>query len=873
MKRTILGIIAMLLTMQLFGLPVDVDLDSTSWTGGLMREWHEINRDVSIPSQLATIQSSAMSHYWQNMLNSAQSMQDYYQTGVDLTEADSSGYVSAGGYSFTDGDFYKWIEGACYAMAQNPNTVFYNNMDNVIDDIAYYLSLSQIPNGTTAGYLDFQQMINNPHDAVINGLGSTSNQDGYKSDFAGTVYSLGHLFASAAIHYKATGKTNLLDVAVAAADYLYNFYNDGTSGRKDGYYDHTIFMGLTELYKATGNVNYINLSYDIISNKQHRPTMIDLCNIQAHYPIREQQEVIGHAQRSNYLWAGLADAIKYTSTDQAIVDTLYTMYNDATAKKMYITGGTGSIGAAYPNALPDNTSPIADYYGVYGIIKEAYGAAYYLPNEWAYAETCANVGMALWAYRMFKITGDAKYIDTVELQLFNAAQAGISRDGNKYQYTNVLYRPSTFKIVPRQTPWGYMGMRTTTSGVANDYQDCQCCPPNIIRFNAMSQNLAYSVDDQTKTLYVNLYGENQINAQFEDNSIIDISQIGDYPWGGDQLFTVNQSNNFELKIRIPEWSDNANQIKLNGNIYGVDYGKGYVSINRNWNAGDTMTVSLNYAVQLLTDNNVQENAGKVTVKRGAVVYCIESPDLPEGADVADITLNNNTFTINTYNDSILGNITTLIGNFTSNGVTFDANMIPYYAWCNRELPAYIMWRKAVYPSMTVWLDYNGSINTPTPTIMPTATNTPTDTPTTDPEATDTPTPTNTNTPEPATDTPTPTPTPTGGGDTTPPAQITTLQYVAAGKGYATMQWTATGDDGNVGTATTYDLRYSSNPLNTSNWDSATQVTGEPVPSVAGTTEIFTVNGLSKGYIYFAIKAIDEAGNTSVLSNNMGVRIK
>ena len=619
-----------------------VDLDAVSWTEGFMyNQWVQC-RDVMIPGQWSRWESDEISHAWSNFLIAA---------GLK-----SGDYV---GVSWLDGDVYKWMESAAFMLAQTDDPI----VDAQLDSMISVISQVQQPDG----FVYTRNII-------------TGNPVHTSETVGPEMYSNGHLFSAAAVHHRATGKTNFLDIAIKLADHIIDIFPD----HPGWYWDHTLMMGLVELYRQTSDVDYLDLAWSIIDAKGNPayPWLQD--NTQDRVPFANEIYAVGHAQRANYLYAGAADVITEMD-DMNFHNTLMTIWDDVAYRKMYITGGCGSI--------HQGESPYSP--GVQ--VSEAYSAEYDLPNTSAYNETCAQVGNVLWNWRMLTLTGDAKFADIIELELFNSALSGISRDGLHFFYTNVLRRIEGDPLL-----WMDTATRTTTSGTSGTYRDAQCCPPNIIRLISMAQNMAYNISDDKK-VWINLYGSNQLNTTFHDASTLDLTQEAiNYPWDGQIKITVNTANDFGFMLRIPEWATNVT-IKINGDTAQVSTSPGTYAelINTNWSAGDYVELMLDMPARIIDGNPlVSENINKVSVKRGPVVYCVESTDLPAGVLVDNVRLSKNIELQPRYESELLGGISVLEGQAYTAADSFEIKMIPYYAWSNRGLSSMRVWLKTYWEGNT-----------------------------------------------------------------------------------------------------------------------------------------------------------------------------
>jgi len=399
---------------------------------------------------------------------------------------------------------------------------------------------------------------------------------------------------------------------------------------------------------------------------------------------------MGHAVRANYLWAGAADVYAETG-DETLINTLNLMWDDMTTRKMYITGGCGSL---YDGVSPDGTSynPIEVQK-----IHQAFGRDYQLPNFTAHNETCANIGNVLFNWRMLQITGDAKYADVMELALHNSVLSGISLDGKKFLYTNPLAFSDN---LPFQQRWSKD--RVEYIGLSN------CCPPNVVRTIAEVANYAYSVSD--KGIWLNLYGSNNVSTMLKDGSKISFVQETNYPWDGNIKIILNETTSkpYSIFLRIPAWTDNA-QLLINGKPADVLLASGkYAEVNRKWKKGDKLELVLPMEAKLVEANPlVEENRNQVAVKRGPIVYCLESIDMPNQNIFnvfvpASINLEPKSLKIDGADVMSLEGEAKLVENqdwknvlyreVSGKSETAKIRLVPYFAWGNRG-----------HSEMSVWL--------------------------------------------------------------------------------------------------------------------------------------------------------------------------
>jgi DUF1680 family protein len=363
---------------------------------------------------------------------------------------------------------------------------------------------------------------------------------------------------------------------------------------------------------------------------------------------------------------------------------------------MYITGACG--------ALYDGVSPYGISYQPSAIQKthQAYGHAYQLPNTTAHNETCANIGNVLWNWRMLQVTAMAKYADALELALYNSVLSGVSLDGDEFFYTNPLRASEKF---PYQLRWS--GGRKGYIGLSN------CCPPNVVRTIAEVSHYAYSVSD--KGLWFTLYGSNKLSTELRDGSIVKLTQETNYPWEGIIRIKLDKvpKNPFSLFFRIPGWAKSTG-ISINGKTKEVKAIPGeYLEINHGWSDGDIIELDLPMQTTLMEANPlVEETRNQVAVKRGPIIYCVESTDLPGDKSIFDVIIPatasfrpekikmNNAEMMSLKSEGMYSNNSSFKGQLYKevsqvNIERIPLTLIPYYAWGNRGKS-----------EMTVWLPYS-----------------------------------------------------------------------------------------------------------------------------------------------------------------------
>jgi DUF1680 family protein len=503
------------------------------------------------------------------------------------------------GPSFHDGDFYKTLEAVASVYAATRDKRLDEQMDKAIEVIGKAQRED--------GYIYTKAAIE-------------QHQSGEKKQFEDRLsfeaYNIGHLMTAACVHYRATGKRSLLDIAIKATDYLYNFYERASPEIARNAICPSHYMGIIEMYRTTKDPRYIALAKKLIDIRGVAAGSDDNSD---RYKFRDMKEVAGHAVRANYLFAGVADLYAETG-DETLLATLHAMWDDVVNHKMYITGGCGAL---YDGVSNDGTS-----YNPNDVEKlhQAYGRAYQLPNLTAHNETCANIGNVLWNWRMLQLSGDAKYADVMELALYNSVLSGISLNGKNFLYTNPL---SYSDELPFKQRWSKD--RVPYISLSN------CCPPNVVRTVAEISNYAYSVSD--KGVWFNLYGGSNLNTRLKNGSTIKLEQETNYPWNGSIKITIKEAADASFFLRIPGWCSDAT-IKVNGKPMNTKIAGGtYAEVKRKWQNGDVIVLNLPMETKLVEANPlVEETRNQVAVKRGPIVYCIESVDYPKNESIFNIAL-------------------------------------------------------------------------------------------------------------------------------------------------------------------------------------------------------------------------------------------
>lgn len=492
------------------------------------------------------------------------------------------------GFVFQDSDFSKWIEAVGYSLTQHPDPELEKIADGAIDIVC---AAQQ-----DDGYLDTYYIINGK-DKIFTNL-----RDHHE------LYCFGHLTEGAVAYYQATGKDKLLKAAVRFADYIVDYFGE-EEGKCKGYPGHEIAeMALVRLYEVTANKKYLDLSSFFIEQRGTKPYYFNKENHpketireeegglryvynQAHLPVREQDEAAGHAVRAVYLYSGMADVARLTQ-DDSLYEACEKLWNDIVEKKMYITGGVGGTQ-----------------------IGESFSFAYDLPNDTAYAETCASIGLVFFARRMLEIKPDAKYANVMERALYNGILSGMALDGKSFFYVNPL---EVNPIACHKDERKYH-----VKPVRQKWFGCACCPPNIARL--LSSIGSYAFTETEDTLFVHLYMGSTLTKRVKDKDV-DICIQSELPWDGEVEVKVRaQGTDFILALRLPDWCDNY-QLE-NTDVLEVRKQDDYLYIKKEWGEEDHIKIFFPMEARLMASRaEVRENVGKAALVRGPIVYCLEEAD-------------------------------------------------------------------------------------------------------------------------------------------------------------------------------------------------------------------------------------------------------
>jgi len=629
------------------------------WETGFWKDHFDTCADVTIPHVLSIFDDKeSFFHQVEN-----------FRIAAGLSDGEFRGTP------YGDGDFYKLMEGLIYTCAMRGD----EEIDRQLDEYIALIAKAQQPDG----YLSTKQIIG---ERSANGV----SRHGDENDFE--EYNFGHLFTAACMHKRVTGKDTFMDIAAGIGRYLEALY--ARILREDKAWTAVCpshYMGLVEMYRTTGDAKYLELAKTAIAIRDRVAHGTD--DNQDRIPLREQREIVGHGVRSTYLYAGVADLYLETG-DETLLPVLQSCWDDLVNKKLYINCGCG--------ALYSGTSPFGDIMNSLRV-HQAFGYAYQLPNITAYNETCATIGSALWASRMFAIDPRAEYLDYIERASYNLVLAAVSLSGNKYFYENMLRRE---KELDYELIWPLQ---------RESFFQCFCCPTNISRYLTQVSEYAYRMSDDA--VYTGLYGASTANIHLQNGAKFTLRQATDYPWNGAVTFTfadVQSAAPFILKVRVPGWA-RCGRITAGAITVPLtaDDANTFVDIPLTPDPQTAVEVFFEMPAFLTrAHTKLEEDENMVCVQRGPLVYCAEETDVG-GGTLHDVFLFSDArFKPVPY--AIDGHIVTALETEAAKMLTDhdpDAlyqplsvsgirktplRFIPYFAWDNRGFGEMRIWMPVLY---------------------------------------------------------------------------------------------------------------------------------------------------------------------------------
>ncbi len=648
-------------------MPVVKKLSPISWkkvnvNGGLWQEKQQINHSVTLPIEYQRLVEKG----------NIEALKMRWKPGDPNPP-----------HHYWDSDIGKWIEAAAYSLAKFPD----RELEKKVDDVIEWIGAGQFEDG----YFNTYYTVVEPGKRWTNLY------------YMHELYCAGHLLEGAIAYFQATGKRKMLDIMCRYMDYINEVFGKG-EGKIQGYDGHQeIELALVKLYRVTGEKKYLKLSQYFIDERGQTPCFFELESLQrgvdvektanrprhlkhylhsrgpfaeyqAHRPVRDQREPVGHAVRAMYMYCAMADLAAETG-DGTLLDACRTIWDHLTEKQVYVTGAIGQ-------------SPEG----------ERFTFDYDLPNEFMYGETCASIGLVFWAHRMLQFEGESKYADIMERALYNGVLGGVSLAGDQFLYANYL------SIYPDRFKHASTAMIQQMQPFRQDWYHIACCPPNLARLVASLGQYMYSTSDEG--VYVHLYNDSETTAKVGENQVV-LAQTTNYPWDGAIRLTVSPESisEFIVALRYPGWCRQA-EIRVNGLKTHAELDKGYFILSRRWKQGDVVELRLDMPVLRMESHpSVRSNSGKVALARGPLVYCLEEAD--NHRDLNDIALVDDAEITARYEQDLLNGMVALetkgrrrdLSSWhrqlyrpaKTNKTDITVKAVPYYARSNRGPGEMIVW--------------------------------------------------------------------------------------------------------------------------------------------------------------------------------------
>ena len=632
--------------------PVSVPLSQVTITDPFWGSYQELARTRILPYQWEAlndrVEGAEPSHCIHN-----------FRIAAGLETGSFEGFV------FQDSDLAKWLEAAAYSLVWHPDPELEKTMDEAIE----LIEKAQQPDG----YLDTYY--------IINGLDKrwTNLRDNHE------MYCAGHMLEAAVAYYQATGKDRLLNVMLRCVAHIASMFGP-EEGKKKGYPGHEeLELALMKLHRVTGSPDHLALAKYFIDQRGQQPSYFDnegnghawadgplgLRYYQAAQPVREQQDAEGHAVRAMYLYSGMASVARETG-DETLMEACRRLWESTVSRRMYITGSIGS--------------------SEYG---EAFTYDYDLPNDTVYGETCAAIGLVMFARRMLELSPQGEYGDVMERALYNGVISGMSLSGDRFFYVNPL------EVNPEACAKDHRLAHVKPE--RQKWFGCACCPPNLAR--VLSSLGEYVFTRQENALYVNLYAGSRCSTVLGGKPV-EVTLSGNYPWEGTVTVAFSCEEAFESRIalRIPGWCRSWTLAK-NGQPVQPALENGYALLDGSWQDGDTLTLTLDMPVERMEASPlVREDMGRQAVTRGPLVYCLEEAD--NGGNLHQVCLPEEMAFTTRWEPQLLGGVTVLestglrrveddgpLYRFAGKKQWKEAPLrwVPYYAWNNRGVGEMTVW--------------------------------------------------------------------------------------------------------------------------------------------------------------------------------------
>ncbi|MFN2135198.1 MAG: glycoside hydrolase family 127 protein [Candidatus Promineifilaceae bacterium] len=620
-------------------------------SGGFWAEYQHINRTVSLAHGFMMLEQGG------NLGN--------LRIAIGVDEGDFRGYW------FADSDIYKWLEAVAWELGRAPD----NQLKEMAEEAIRLVEETQLDDG----YINSYYQIMSPDG--VSPDGAAPEKRWTDLDHGHELYCAGHLIQAGIAFHRTLDDDRLLNVSLRFVEHIYELF--GPDGRDETCGHPEIEMALVELYRVTGDDRHLELA-KLFIDRRGRSRMSGHAGYgpvyqQDHVPLREAEEVAGHAVRQLYLTTGATD-LYMESGEGALLQAMLTLWADMSGRKLYITGGVGSR-----------------------FDGEAFGGPYELPSDTCYCETCAAIASLMWNWRLLLVTGDSCYADLFERTLYNSVLSSTGLNGACYLYVN-----------PLQVRGGHYVRASADTGTGEErlrpaWHNCACCPPNVMRvLSSLSHYLATTSEGG---IQLHQFATAQINAGVRDQPVKLVME-SDYPWDGKVVLTVKESPTvpWTLSLRLPEWC-RAYRLMLNGDdITPSTDENGYLAIERIWHDGDDLEYVMEMEAKFVVPNpRIDALRGTTAVERGPLVYCLETHDQPTDVDLMDVQVTPSGRLAARQAD-ILGGIVSLdVSGFTLPPVWEDSlyhyvgevpaaepravqlTAVPYYLWGNRGMRSMRVW--------------------------------------------------------------------------------------------------------------------------------------------------------------------------------------
>jgi len=625
-----------------------VNLADVTWTEGFWKNRVDMVRNITIP------------HLY-NVMN----IEDQGKSVHNLKLAAGLNKGTYKGNNWQDAWLYKWIEMAAVSYAATKD----KELDLQMDTLISIIGLAQEEDGyisTNIQLRDFKRF-------------EDPNQHEW--------YNMGHLLTAAALHHRLTGKSGFLEIAIKVCDFGYFMYREHNKEMAHFPLNPSIIMGAVEMYRETGDKKHLELAKMVVDNRGKYPKGTDMW--QDRIPLREENEVMGHAVWYTYLYAGAADVFMETG-DETLLVALNRLWDDLVENKLYVHGGTCAIYRGF-GFRKDGKFWTADQ------VHEAVGMPHQQPQAYGYNETCGQVGNFMWNYRMLCISAEPRFAEIMENTMFNGFLGSMGQDGKSFFYVNPL-RWHGHEQIP---------LSSLERGIPGSNKIGTCCPTNYSRTLVELQGMLYSKSENM--FWIHHYGANK----YDDGDII-LEQKTNFPWDGQIVLEVEKiPENYDLNIRIPDWATGA-EVSINEKKIENVKASSYLRLSGLKNKGNTITIRFPVKARLVTGNpKIEETRNQVAIKCGPVLYAMEEVDLPEGIDFDEVVIPSNIQFDQKNMPGLFSGVNILEGkakyykkqnwdkimyqDFQKPRFRdFYLHLIPYYCWANRGVSKMTVWMPIDY---------------------------------------------------------------------------------------------------------------------------------------------------------------------------------